>query len=82
MSGCAICVHDIYLDALNAYTSSLRSIKASLLEQSVPKHAWPSAVLEVKDGSEQDDADGLPSDLDPTTRAFMELERKLKKKGT
>ncbi|KAG8864005.1 hypothetical protein FRB96_006878 [Tulasnella sp. 330] len=80
MSGCAVCVHDLYIDALQSYTASLRHIRDTLSKRAIPQQNWPSVIWALKDDSDNADDEGVPSDLDPATRAFMMLERELKKK--
>ncbi|KAG9011349.1 hypothetical protein FRB94_008633 [Tulasnella sp. JGI-2019a] len=77
MSGCAVCVHDLYMDALQSYQSSLRETRDNLTKRFIPRANWPKVILALKD---EVDAAGIPSDIDPATRAFMLLEQNLKKK--
>jgi hypothetical protein len=45
MSGCAICVNDLYAEALEAYKGSLRDLRSSLKAAGVPEAEWPTKVL-------------------------------------
>lgn len=80
MSGCAVCVHDLYLDALKSYRSSLREIRDRLVAKSVPRDRWPRPILELKESAVSSQDDDIPDDVDATARAFMKLERQLKEK--
>lgn len=44
MSGCAICVHDLYQESLNDYNDSISALKASLLALNVPRSEWPEEI--------------------------------------
>jgi hypothetical protein len=44
MSGCAICVSDLYTDALATYQDALGALRASLTSASVPETEWPARV--------------------------------------
>lgn len=80
MSGCAVCVHDLYVDALQSYTASLRRIRDTLSKRGVPQQDWPAVILALKDEGDGPEGMGIPSDIDPATRALMMLERDLKQK--
>lgn len=89
MSGCAVCVYDIYIEATAAYSKALAQSLTSLEELKVPKSLWPKEVLALSKQSN----DGDPtfqtstsfeddSPLDATLKAFMELEKRLKKSSS
>jgi hypothetical protein len=44
MSGCAICVYDLYEDSLLAYKASLASLRTQLISMGIPQSEWPSRV--------------------------------------
>ncbi|KAJ7594861.1 oxidoreductase-like protein [Mycena floridula] len=44
MSGCAICVYDLYEDALSSYHLSLSTLRDSLIAMAVPESDWPEAI--------------------------------------
>lgn len=77
MSGCAICVHDLYADALKEYRDSLRRLRETLRLKSVHESLWPKELIALSDGGVEDE-DG--ADLDPTMKAFMQMEKGLKRK--
>jgi hypothetical protein len=47
MSGCAICIYDIYADALLEYNTALRAARKALLAADSPETVWPGAVREM-----------------------------------
>lgn len=44
MSGCAICVYDLYEDTLLTYQASLASLRTQLKSMGIPQSEWPSRV--------------------------------------
>ncbi|KAF9788564.1 hypothetical protein BJ322DRAFT_1106545 [Thelephora terrestris] len=44
MSGCAICIYDLYEDSLLAYKASLASLRTQLVSMGIPQSEWPSRV--------------------------------------
>jgi hypothetical protein len=72
MSGCAICVHDLYQDDLSAYRESVVSIRASLHAWKVPESEWPESI-KVKIGESE-------RKRNVSLTAFEEMERALKEK--
>jgi Oxidoreductase-like protein, N-terminal len=74
MSGCAICVHDLYQDTLQAYEESLDSLRSSLTSLQIPEAEWPPSIRPPpKDGS------GARK-KDVSLSAFVALERALREK--
>ncbi|EGG02547.1 uncharacterized protein MELLADRAFT_66303 [Melampsora larici-populina 98AG31] len=73
MSGCAHCVHDIYMEELQAYKCAMRNVKQKVQELGSP---YSSATKQNEDLE-----DDMDDDMDPATKAFMKLERKLKDKS-
>ncbi|KAK1225584.1 hypothetical protein PQX77_011479 [Marasmius sp. AFHP31] len=72
MSGCAICVYDLYEESLTAYKDSVAKVKGTLTSMSVPESDWPSSLLEG--------ANSIPRKKDVTLSAFEEMERRLEAK--
>ncbi|KAH9962172.1 hypothetical protein BC827DRAFT_231351 [Russula dissimulans] len=72
MSGCAVCVHDIYQESIEIYNSSVEAIRASLTAMNVPMEEWPESICP---GSEK--RKPLPASS-ISTNAFQEMERLLK----
>ncbi|KAG9125737.1 hypothetical protein FRC07_006422 [Ceratobasidium sp. 392] len=78
MSGCAVCVYDLYLSSLEDYKQSLLSARSQLQSRFVPLSEWPD---EVREAQPQDDEQPLDSlNLDPSMKAFLILEKKLGQK--
>lgn len=84
MSGCAICVYDLYIEAKAAYSKALAASLTAPDEQRVPKSLWPKEVLalskrprDLRQTSSVSFEDDGP--LDATMKAFMELEKRLKR---
>jgi hypothetical protein len=44
MSGCAVCVNDLYEDALTAYNESVTALRASLTSLGVSEDTWPPEI--------------------------------------
>ena len=44
MSGCAICVYDVYEDSLLTYKASLVSLRTRLKSMGIPQSEWPSRI--------------------------------------
>ena len=44
MSGCAVCVHDLYQESLDAYKTAVASVRASLTSLGVPMEQWPKNI--------------------------------------
>ncbi|KAI0264648.1 hypothetical protein BC834DRAFT_781961, partial [Gloeopeniophorella convolvens] len=73
MSGCAICVHDLYQDSLAAHAAALASVRASLASMDVPVAQWPARIRPDADTTAQPKARTALS-------AFEEFERALEAK--
>uniref|UniRef100_V5EUY1 ABC1 atypical kinase-like domain-containing protein n=2 Tax=Kalmanozyma brasiliensis (strain GHG001) TaxID=1365824 RepID=V5EUY1_KALBG len=94
MSGCAHCAYDIYAEDLEDFHSRLSSVRTQLtqLHPPVSKDEWRTDLLgdypiaggnaetdkERKERAQQE-VDRVIGDLDPTMKAFLEMERKLKR---
>ncbi|KIM86849.1 hypothetical protein PILCRDRAFT_289755, partial [Piloderma croceum F 1598] len=74
MSGCAICVHDLYLDALTTYHESVSSLRSSLSALDIPESEWPSNIQ--TSGFESKEERKFDVNMD----AFLALERSLREK--
>jgi hypothetical protein len=85
MSGCAVCVYDLYLSSLDDYKKEARDVRAQLRQRSVPVYEWPDDLQkqETREASadEEEKKEGLDElDLDPSMKAFLMLEKQLGKK--
>jgi hypothetical protein len=69
MSGCAVCVHDLYQESLDDYNASVAAVRASLADMKVPEDEWPETI---RPGAEK------RTSLPPSLSAFQEMERALK----
>ena len=72
MSGCAVCVYDLYEEALQAYKDSLTSIRAGLVQMGVPESQWPERLRE-----KASEAAKVERPIDISRNAFEEMERSL-----
>ncbi|PFH47977.1 hypothetical protein AMATHDRAFT_150850 [Amanita thiersii Skay4041] len=72
MSGCAVCVYDLYEEAREKYNDAINGIKKKLEEMGVPKTSWPREVLGEREGKK--------SQKNVVMDAFEALERQLEEK--
>lgn len=76
MSGCAVCVYDLYEETLKAYKEAIMSLQNSLSALDIPEDEWPSSIRHQSSGE--------PSSLDKRKEvilnAFEEMEKALKLK--
>lgn len=82
MSGCAVCVYDLYLSSLDDFKIELASARHRLNERGVPIAEWPDEAKKAEEKERaretephEDPLDSL--DLDPSMKAFLILEKKL-----
>ncbi|KZT53731.1 hypothetical protein CALCODRAFT_500772 [Calocera cornea HHB12733] len=86
MGGCAVCVYDIYGDAVEEYHADLAVARQRLQATGVPEDLWPVDVLAAgQDGKSaghkaKDAVDDEIDRLDASLKAFLAMERALKKK--
>ncbi|CAE6477591.1 unnamed protein product [Rhizoctonia solani] len=84
MSGCAVCVYDLYLSSLDDYKEEARAIRAKLREKSVPVDEWPNDLQDQekkRSSADSTNEEGLGDlDMDPSMKAFLVLEKKLGRK--
>ncbi|KAI0293954.1 hypothetical protein BC826DRAFT_910313 [Russula brevipes] len=72
MSGCAICVHDIYQESLDEYNSSVAAVRVNLVALNVPVEEWPETIRPGSEKRTSSQASGV------SLSAFEEVERALK----
>jgi hypothetical protein len=72
MSGCAVCVHDLYQESLEDYNSSVAAVRTSLAAMKVPVEDWPESIR-----PESERQMPLPASA-VSLNAFQEMERALK----
>jgi hypothetical protein len=70
MSGCAVCVSDLYEDALATYRDALNALRASLTSAAIPESEWPARVRVPV-------AAAPPKTEDVALSAFEQMERAL-----
>jgi hypothetical protein len=76
MSGCAVCVYDLYLSSLEDYKHDLITTQTQLRDRSVPVSEWPDEIRQANVTSQNNQPlDDLG--LDPSMKAFLLLEKKL-----
>ncbi|TEB32782.1 hypothetical protein FA13DRAFT_1837911 [Coprinellus micaceus] len=80
MSGCAICVYDLYEDSLESYYEGVQAIQSKLRALGVPDPEWPESIRPKYSGNSTE-ASGRGSGKSQVLSAFEELERKLAAKG-
>lgn len=83
MSGCAVCVYDLYVEAKAVYSKELAGALTILQERRVPKELWPQEIVKLAESSKPNSATSSGSfeddgPLDATMKAFVELEKRLK----
>ena len=44
MSGCAVCVYDLYEESLDAHKDSVAAIRTSLSSLKIPESEWPPSI--------------------------------------
>jgi hypothetical protein len=80
MSGCAVCVSDLYADSLQTYRERLAFAKTQLSERRVPKEQWPPEVRAEAAGGVEAIQDPREAQMDANISAFLALEKKLEEK--
>lgn len=87
MSGCARCVYDIYAEDLQLFNSDLSQVRQKLDTMGLSDQEWDEGLLGKRSGemdakrSAEDEVEAVIGDLDPTMKAFLEMERKMKDKN-
>lgn len=81
MSGCAICVYDLYDDSLNTYKKAVISLRKSLAALEIPESDWP---LSVRPASGHEALKRNATTKETSLDAFeaMELALKTKQEGS
>jgi hypothetical protein len=72
MSGCAICVYDLYEESLEAYKESIVALRLSLSALSIPDSEWPDRI--------RTNTPTAKKRQEVILDAFEEMERQLKEK--
>ncbi|KAK7678682.1 hypothetical protein QCA50_018264 [Cerrena zonata] len=74
MSGCAICVYDLYNEALEDYNKAVHSLRTSLRTLAIPETEWPAKIRTSQGETKRE------VKKDTALSAFEEFERQLKMK--
>ena len=75
MSGCAVCVYDLYEESVAAYQEAVDTLRNSLVAMKVPESEWPS---NIRNQTKANSSEALRKDT--ILSAFEEMERTLAKK--
>ena len=78
MSGCAVCVYDLYDEARQDYMQAMDKLRTELTKLGVPKSQWPADVQ--GDGQDSDPTPAPRPSQSVTLSAFEQLELALKAK--
>ena len=76
MSGCAVCVYDLYEESVEHYKQSISALRASLSAQNIPESEWPYRIQTRGPLSPE----GALERKNTILSAFEEMERKLEAK--
>ena len=79
MSGCAVCVYDLYEESLKAYKEAVLSLQNSLSALHIPMDEWPSSIRHQQNSFEPSSAPDIKR-KEIVLNAFEEMERSLKLK--
>ncbi len=74
MSGCAICVYDLYEESLAAYRDAVNTLRQSLTAVKVPESEWP---VNLRTTMREAATKFSESKKEITLSAFKELEQAL-----
>ncbi|KAF8997737.1 hypothetical protein BDQ17DRAFT_1362933 [Cyathus striatus] len=78
MSGCAVCVYDLYEESLQAYKDSLEALRSSLVKLNIPEGEWPASI---QLSSPSNTSQGTPQQRqEAVMSAFEKMELALKAK--
>ena len=79
MSGCAICVYDLYDDAMSAFQDAWAAARDELRAKGVDEISWPAELREKLSApnSKRYQGPNLHKLVDPVKAAFEKMEREL-----
>ncbi|KAK0212719.1 hypothetical protein DFS33DRAFT_1284001 [Desarmillaria ectypa] len=72
MSGCAVCVYDIYEESMSAYKENVATLRNALVSMGVPGNEWPASIKSPTEKIERKS--------NVVLSVFEEMERALKEK--
>ncbi|KIM42487.1 hypothetical protein M413DRAFT_70672 [Hebeloma cylindrosporum] len=73
MSGCAVCVYDLYEESIEHYKRSVSALRAALSSLNIPESEWPHRIQTKGPLSPE----GAQERKNTILTAFEEMERKL-----
>ncbi|KAF5350673.1 hypothetical protein D9756_008733 [Leucocoprinus leucothites] len=77
MSGCAVCVYDLYEESLEAYNEAVEDLRTKLVAVNIPEDEWPKHIRTRR----QTGSNTQPAKFASVVMsAFEEMERRLKEK--
>ncbi|EIN08801.1 hypothetical protein PUNSTDRAFT_68000 [Punctularia strigosozonata HHB-11173 SS5] len=80
MSGCAICVYDLYDESLEAYNQSIAALQSTLRARGVAESEWPPEIPASNGKFNDEKISSLVKNV--ALDAFEQLERALAAKNT
>ncbi|KAI0944949.1 hypothetical protein AcV7_001612 [Taiwanofungus camphoratus] len=79
MSGCAICVYDLYSAALDDYNRAISALQTALTARHIPEVNWPADIRSASQSpSQQNEKKESPRNV--SMNAFEEFERQLRER--
>jgi hypothetical protein len=80
MSGCAVCVYDLYEESMDAYLDAVLAFRSSLTSLKIPKSEWPLSIQRVQSSSLPPPTGSDRQRKGVVMSAFEDLERALEAK--
>lgn len=83
MSGCAVCVYDLYEESMDAYLDAIMAFCSSLSSLKIPQSKWPASIRRAQSSLSLDSLsppDSGRQKKEVVMSAFEELERALEAK--
>lgn len=80
MSGCAVCVYDLYEESLLEYKASVEKLRGTLAALSIPEDEWPTHIRTTRTSSTGSGTSVRQKGV--VLSVFEEMERALEEKRT
>ena len=80
MSGCTVCVYDLYEEALAAYKDSVTTLRAALSARHIPEREWPAHIRTGRATPTMPTPTATGKSKGAVLDAFEEMERALQQK--
>ena len=77
MSGCAVCVYDLYEESLEAYEKAVASLRTSLYAADIPEYEWPASIQTKSSTGDKAGPSESEKRKDTVMSAFEEMERSI-----